>query len=140
MSRDKKKGYFTWHTKFVRLDGELIMMQFTRLTSSSCCKKLLLHHQPSLWRSHPRPCVVSSGGWRSHYTYANAGDFHGADDQHHHRQDWDHRGFTVGIGGPVGSGKTALVLALTKRLVEKVPCEFYQTNGFVLTEFCCRWH
>jgi urease accessory protein len=27
----------------------------------------------------------------------------------------------VGIGGPVGSGKTALVLALTKRLSEKVP-------------------
>jgi len=31
-------------------------------------------------------------------------------------QGWDERGFTVGIGGPVGSGKTALVLALIKRL------------------------
>ena len=105
------------------------MIQFTRLASSSSCK-LLLHHQPSLWRSHPRSCVVSSA-WRSHYTYANAGEYHGANDHHHHRQDWDHRGFTVGIGGPVGSGKTALVLALTKRLVDKVPREFYIQNASI---------
>ncbi|XP_067144361.1 urease accessory protein UreG-like [Centruroides vittatus] len=30
------------------------------------------------------------------------------------RSDWNLRAFTVGIGGPVGSGKTALVLALCK--------------------------
>eukprot|EP00934_Nitzschia_sp_Nitz4_P001790 Nitzschia sp. Nitz4//scaffold129_size63868//41950//45266//NITZ4_006201-RA/size63868-augustus-gene-0.53-mRNA-1//1//CDS//3329534911//1790//frame0 len=42
-------------------------------------------------------------------------------DHQHHRSDWKQRGYTVGIGGPVGSGKTALVLALTKRLSEKVP-------------------
>ncbi|KAL8620073.1 hypothetical protein ACOMHN_015355 [Nucella lapillus] len=29
-----------------------------------------------------------------------------------YRTDWNSRAFTVGIGGPVGSGKTALVLAL----------------------------
>ncbi|XP_041378415.1 urease accessory protein UreG-like isoform X2 [Gigantopelta aegis] len=33
-----------------------------------------------------------------------------------YRTDWNHRAFTVGIGGPVGSGKTALVLALCEQL------------------------
>jgi urease accessory protein len=32
------------------------------------------------------------------------------------RRDFDSRAFTVGIGGPVGSGKTALVLALCRAL------------------------
>ncbi|KAG0169325.1 hypothetical protein DFQ28_010302 [Apophysomyces sp. BC1034] len=31
-------------------------------------------------------------------------------------RDWNERSFTVGIGGPVGSGKTALMLALCQRL------------------------
>ncbi|GIY56038.1 uncharacterized urease accessory protein ureG-like [Caerostris darwini] len=35
------------------------------------------------------------------------------------RKDFDKRAYTVGIGGPVGSGKTALVLALSKYLREK---------------------
>jgi urease accessory protein len=63
---------------------------------------------------------------------------HDHDDPHHHHHDsWDspgyfaarepprardfkHRAFTVGIGGPVGSGKTALVLALCRALRERV--------------------
>nr|XP_054768832.1 urease accessory protein UreG-like [Lytechinus pictus] len=35
------------------------------------------------------------------------------------RSDWKQRAFTVGIGGPVGSGKTALVLALCRHLRDK---------------------
>ena len=35
------------------------------------------------------------------------------------RSNWKERGFTVGIGGPVGSGKTALMLALCQRLHPK---------------------
>ena len=31
-------------------------------------------------------------------------------------RDWEERAFTVGLGGPVGSGKTALMLALCKKL------------------------
>ncbi|EJD50568.1 urease accessory protein ureG [Auricularia subglabra TFB-10046 SS5] len=31
-------------------------------------------------------------------------------------RNWKERGFTIGIGGPVGSGKTALTLALCQRL------------------------
>lgn len=34
---------------------------------------------------------------------------------------YEHRGYTVGIGGPVGSGKTALTLALCKALRGRVP-------------------
>ncbi|KAJ3367367.1 hypothetical protein HDU91_001481 [Kappamyces sp. JEL0680] len=34
-------------------------------------------------------------------------------------RNWSERGFTVGIGGPVGSGKTALMLALCQRLHPK---------------------
>lgn len=34
-------------------------------------------------------------------------------------RDWDERAFTIGIGGPVGSGKTALMLALCLALREK---------------------
>ncbi|KAI9027861.1 urease accessory protein UreG [Hyaloraphidium curvatum] len=34
-------------------------------------------------------------------------------------RDWDERAFTVGIGGPVGSGKTALMLALCQALRDK---------------------
>src|SRR6188472_4005964 len=34
-------------------------------------------------------------------------------------RDYDSRAFTVGIGGPVGSGKTALLLALCRRLREE---------------------
>lgn len=51
----------------------------------------------------------------SHDQWAHAGQFR-------HRQkpladrDFSLRGFTVGVGGPVGSGKTALMLALCRRL------------------------
>ena len=61
---------------------------------------------------------------------------HGDDDRGHHHEAWDHAGrfaeraaplhrdfaqraFTVGIGGPVGSGKTALVLALCRALRDR---------------------
>jgi GTPase SAR1 family protein len=31
-------------------------------------------------------------------------------------RDWEERAFTIGIGGPVGSGKTALLLALCRAM------------------------
>lgn len=76
-----------------------------RLTSSGLLSK---HNHGAL-----------SSSIRSHYSYANAGKWQ--PDVAHHRHDFNDRGYTVGIGGPVGSGKTALVLALTKRLAKKVP-------------------
>src|SRR6218665_332180 len=61
------------------------------------------------------------------------GQGHGHDDSDHTHEEWEHpghfherekphrgdfaqRSFTIGIGGPVGSGKTALVLALCRAL------------------------
>lgn len=35
-------------------------------------------------------------------------------------RDWTQRAFTVGVGGPVGSGKTALMLALCRRLRDQM--------------------
>jgi len=35
-------------------------------------------------------------------------------------RDFDERAFTVGLGGPVGSGKTALMLALCKKLRDRI--------------------
>lgn len=37
-------------------------------------------------------------------------------------RDWKERAFTIGIGGPVGSGKTATLLALCKALREEYKC------------------
>jgi len=69
---------------------------------------------------------------RTHYQYSGPGKFgSGSDDgdsvsdrddsnnsRWRHR-DFGERGFTVGIGGPVGSGKTALVLKLCQTLFDK---------------------
>jgi urease accessory protein len=60
---------------------------------------------------------------------AHRGDHHHEHDDHpghyHERdtplsRDFRERAFTVGIGGPVGSGKTALVLALCKALRDRL--------------------
>lgn len=68
---------------------------------------------------------VAAVATRSHFSYSSPGTFAGGSSPTPaHRHDWKHRGFTVGIGGPVGSGKTALVLALTKRLESKVPRKY----------------
>ena len=56
----------------------------------------------------------------THDQWSNAGQFR-------HRQkplsgrDFAQRAFTVGIGGPVGSGKTALMLALCRRFRSQIP-------------------
>ena len=50
----------------------------------------------------------------SHEHWRHAGLFHQRDKPRD--RDYDMRSFTVGIGGPVGSGKTALLLALCRLL------------------------
>jgi urease accessory protein len=57
-------------------------------------------------------------GVRHHYAYPSAGKF-AKNIERWHERDWAQRSFTVGIGGPVGSGKTALVLQLCRRLRDK---------------------
>src|SRR5436309_10068179 len=58
---------------------------------------------------------------------AHEGDHEHADHPGHfheretpRRRDYRARAFTVGVGGPVGSGKTALLLALCRKLRDRV--------------------
>src|SRR5712671_4676478 len=51
----------------------------------------------------------------THEHLSHPGHFHERELQHNHR-DFSQRAFTVGVGGPVGSGKTALLLALCQQL------------------------
>jgi urease accessory protein len=57
---------------------------------------------------------ANNGNGRSHPD--SPGHFH--DRELPHDRDFNQRAFTVGVGGPVGSGKTALMLQLCKRLRE----------------------
>ena len=54
------------------------------------------------------------------HAYVDAGHFHERETAGLGARDWSSRAFTVGIGGPVGSGKTALTLQLCRRLRERV--------------------
>ena len=47
------------------------------------------------------------------------GHFHARRPQAAAKRDYQERAFTVGLGGPVGSGKTALMLALCKKLRDR---------------------
>jgi urease accessory protein len=53
-----------------------------------------------------------------HEHWDHPGHFHERDEPK--RRDRSERAFTIGIGGPVGSGKTALVLAVCKKLRDRV--------------------
>ncbi|KAJ3094100.1 hypothetical protein HK100_006275 [Physocladia obscura] len=52
----------------------------------------------------------------THEQLDSAGTYEARDPPLFGRRDWGERAFTVGIGGPVGSGKTALMLALCRAL------------------------
>ena len=75
-------------------------------------------------RFSPRP-VLGRGAHdhsHSHEHYDHPGEFSSRETGHHEAwrlRDWGERAFTVGIGGPVGSGKTALVLQLCRILRDK---------------------
>ncbi|KAK0525716.1 hypothetical protein OC834_005055 [Tilletia horrida] len=56
----------------------------------------------------------------THEFMDHPGKFHQRDRPNHSDRDWSERAFTVGIGGPVGSGKTALLLALCQRLRDRL--------------------
>ncbi len=67
---------------------------------------------------HDHGHVHGPGHRHGHSHGDGPGDFAGREPQR--RRDYDARSFTVGIGGPVGSGKTALVLALCRALRDRV--------------------
>ncbi|KAI3631206.1 hypothetical protein MIR68_010696 [Amoeboaphelidium protococcarum] len=55
----------------------------------------------------------------THEVMTSPGKFTARPMPKYNERDWSERAFTVGIGGPVGSGKTALMLALCKEIGSK---------------------
>lgn len=68
-------------------------------------------------RDAPAGHTHAHGHDHTHEHWSHPGLF--ADRASPHARNYQTRAFTVGIGGPVGSGKTALVLALCERLRDK---------------------
>merc|ERR1740136_625244 len=58
--------------------------------------------------------------YRTHYSYHGPGRYEDLNSIRWKERDFRHRGFTVGIGGPVGSGKTALVEQLCHLLPKEL--------------------
>jgi urease accessory protein len=58
----------------------------------------------------------------THEIMADAGKYADRDPPAFAGRDWRERAFTIGIGGPVGSGKTALTLALLKHFRDRLSC------------------
>ncbi len=75
-------------------------------------------HDPPHDPGHPHPHAHDHGHEHEHEHLAHPGLFR--DRATARPRDFSRRAFTVGIGGPVGSGKTALVLALCKRLRDEL--------------------
>jgi urease accessory protein len=74
---------------------------------------------PSHRHSHSHSHSHSHGPHgHTHEPYDGAGNFDDRESPIH--RDYTQRAFTVGIGGPVGSGKTALMLELCRGLRERV--------------------
>ena len=72
------------------------------------------------------------------HAYDGPGHFHDRDTGAHaewETRDWSQRAFTVGIGGPVGSGKTALTLALCRTMRERYSLGVV-TNDIFTREDC----
>lgn len=85
------------------------------------------------------PAAALIGNVRTHMTNLDSvGQY--ADRETGHKAAWAgrnfrQRGFTVGIGGPVGSGKTALTLKLTETLRDRMPLGVV-TNDIFTQEDC----
>ncbi|BFZ23654.1 hypothetical protein BsWGS_26693 [Bradybaena similaris] len=75
-------------------------------------------HQHSHEHGHSHDHGHSHEHGHTHEAMENPGTYTGRD-MPSYRNDWSQRAFSVGIGGPVGSGKTALVLALCRYLKDK---------------------
>lgn len=86
-----------------------------------------------------RAAIIYNNAARTHMTdLDSAGQY--ADRETGHKAAWAgrnfrQRGFTVGIGGPVGSGKTALTLKLTETLRDRLPLGVV-TNDIFTQEDC----
>ncbi|PHH78002.1 hypothetical protein CDD80_7513 [Ophiocordyceps camponoti-rufipedis] len=75
--------------------------------------------KPGVGRPVTEPPVSDKEHGHSHEILDGPGSYTGRELPITQGRDWSSRAFTVGIGGPVGSGKTALMLALCLSLREK---------------------
>ncbi|TIA87493.1 hypothetical protein E3P99_03151 [Wallemia hederae] len=92
------------------------MASFVKRSSSSHNTGNLHSHDNSQQsHSHDHSHAPNDHG-HTHEVLDHPGKFTERDMPDFSDRDWSERAFTVGIGGPVGSGKTALMLALCKRL------------------------
>ncbi|KAL3425523.1 urease accessory protein ureG-like protein [Phlyctema vagabunda] len=75
-------------------------------------------HSHGAGHSHDHAQAIADHG-HSHEVLDGPGSFIAREMPIIEGRDWKERAFTVGIGGPVGSGKTALMLALCNALRER---------------------
>ena len=96
------------------------------LARTSACRRVASTQLRARRRAHSHSHVCLPPRRRahshSHEHLDSPGDFNKRETglpAHWRGRDWRRRAFTVGIGGPVGSGKTALTLQLCRALREK---------------------
>ncbi|KAG7138334.1 putative urease accessory protein ureG-like like [Verticillium longisporum] len=77
-------------------------------------------HDDGASHSHSHDASISAAEHgHSHEILDGPGSYLGREMPIVEGRNWSDRAFTIGIGGPVGSGKTALMLALSRALREK---------------------
>lgn len=76
------------------------------------------HDGPSHSHSHDHGAANEHG--HTHEIMEHPGKFTMRDMPTYDKRNWKERAFTVGIGGPVGSGKSALLLALCRHFRDRV--------------------
>ncbi|KAI1329316.1 urease accessory protein UreG [Xylariaceae sp. FL0255] len=77
------------------------------------------HSHDGVSHSHSHEGLSAAEHGHSHEILDGPGSFLGREMPIVEGRNWHERAFTIGIGGPVGSGKTALMLALCLALREK---------------------
>ena len=70
--------------------------------------------------SHSHSHDTSNQHGHTHEIMEHPGKFSMRDLPSYNNRDWKERGYTIGIGGPVGSGKTALTLALCRHFRDRI--------------------
>ncbi|KAI0317649.1 P-loop containing nucleoside triphosphate hydrolase protein [Amylostereum chailletii] len=91
-------------------------VQFTnKLSAASAANSSKDAHGHSHGDGHSHDHGLGEHG-HTHEVLEHPGKFSERDMPDYSLRNFEERGFTIGIGGPVGSGKTALTLALCKRL------------------------
>jgi urease accessory protein len=86
------------------------------MPASSKAEKLAMAHEHDDQPHHVH--AHDNDGRPGHEDWSHPGRFR--DREPLRQRDYTKRAFTVGIGGPVGSGKTALILALCRKLRDRI--------------------